>query len=546
MSSSTAKSSIKKNELAERAPSALEQCTVESARAFCEGSVVLKGLPPDHVQADCMGEYVQQERSMNGRSLYLGGRDGDMALYFDNKDWVVTPEKGICGGYRPFLHVNDSAITPDLINAPWKVDQGRHPAPSLRVRKLGGRESVLEVSGLPSEHDAASCMGRYTRAACRHNGKPTYKGTRLADGMAIWFFDGDWCIGSKEYIGTDVCCIFAEECARTPAAVQSVWMAGITASYVDDERVQVCSALAQQNSPASANQAQQLSSAPPKLAIIGSDREGESCDGVYTKQQRETSSRVVYEGGMNGKQAMWYHGSGTWVVGEVKNVGTNSCHMSTGDPAATPDVVTGPWSVPLMVPCSIVRVSKSKKKHTKVIEVKGVPDGDANPDLALMNGKYRQSSMVGGRLTFKGGQDGRAAIWFEERNGKWRGGCVDSSGVAGGTGNYNYCMEATDTAASPNAVKAPWYILNGFQPSLYPNVIVPSVEAAEQEVPRLLQLTMTELLVAQQRRCLGCGHEYTAHAEVVFQIACMHHHCVCCEEEHGGDVCAVCAEEDGK
>jgi hypothetical protein len=94
-------------------------------------------------------------------------------------------------------------------------------------------------------------------------------------------------------------------------------------------------------------------------------------------------------------------------------------------------------------------------------------------------------------------------------------------------------------------VKAPWHVLTGFEPSPCPNVIVPSVEAAEQEVPRLLQLKLCELVVAQQRRCLGCGHEYTAQTEVVFQMKCMHHHCVCCREELDRDECAVCAEEGG-
>jgi hypothetical protein len=296
---------MKKPEPAQRAPSALEQCTVESsAGGLYEGIIVVKGLPPDHVQADCMGEYLHYDRTMNGRSVYVGGRDGDMALYFDNTDWVVTTEDDIGGGGCG-MHVNDSAITPDGINAPWLVFQGHQPAPSVRVHKVVvGRSKLLEVSGLPSEHRAASCMGQYTRDACSHNGKLAYTGTGLAEGMAIWFSNGDWCIGPKKYLGTSTCNIFAEECARTPAAVQSIWMAATSAEH--DERVQV-GTLVQQSSSASANQAQQLSSAPPKLAIVGSDLEGKSCDGVYTKQQRETRGRVVYEGGRNGEQAMWYH-----------------------------------------------------------------------------------------------------------------------------------------------------------------------------------------------------------------------------------------------
>jgi hypothetical protein len=123
--------------------------------------------------------------------------------------------------------------------------------------------------------------------------------------MAIWFSDGGWYIGPKESIGTSTCYMYAEECARTPAAVQSVWMAESSTEL--DERVQVCSALVQQSSPATASHVQH---APPKLAIVGSDMEGVSYDGVYTKQQRTVDSRVVYEGGKTGKQAMWYHQTG--------------------------------------------------------------------------------------------------------------------------------------------------------------------------------------------------------------------------------------------
>jgi hypothetical protein len=32
----------------------------------------------------------------------------------------------------------------------------------------------------------------------------------------------------------------------------------------------------------------------------------------------------------------------------------------------------------------------------------------------------------------------------------------------------------------------------------------------------------------------------------MFQIACMHHHCVCCGEEDGKNECVVCAEEGGE
>jgi hypothetical protein len=267
-------------------------------------------------------------------------------------------------------------------------------------------------------------------------------------------------------------------------------------------------------------------------------------DGVYTKQQLEVNSSVVYSGGTDGNQtmSMWclqVSGGSGWCLGHTDDIGTGACHMNVCDPASTPDAITEPWNLPFLEPCNSARVTKSKKKHTKVIEVKGVPT-DGGEHLALMNGKYRPSCMVGGRPTFKGGQDGRRMFWFNEFHGKWYGTHEDWAGKG-------ICdMEATDSAASPNAVKAVWYVCTGFKPSPYPTVIVPSVEAAEKEIPRLLKLKMSKLMVAQHMRCLGCGHEYTAQAEVVFQIACMHHHCACCGKKNGGEMCAVCAEEDGE
>jgi hypothetical protein len=190
-----------------------------------------------------MGDYIKQERKSNGRSTYVGGRDGNMALYFHNNSWVVAYEDSINGGkiHRGFFLWNgDRAIAPNRIKAPWKVTQDKQPAPSLRVRNFGGRETILEVSGLPSEHHASSCVGRYTREICSHNENPTYKGSRLADGKAIWFCEDRWHVGSKENIGTLICYISVDDSALTPDAVQSTWM--VTTGVEYDERIQVCGA----------------------------------------------------------------------------------------------------------------------------------------------------------------------------------------------------------------------------------------------------------------------------------------------------------------
>jgi hypothetical protein len=58
-------------------------------------------------------------------------------------------------------------------------------------------------------------------------------------------------VGSKEDIGTLICSIFVNDCARTPDAVHSTWRVG-TGPAEFDERIQVCGASsAQQSSSAS-------------------------------------------------------------------------------------------------------------------------------------------------------------------------------------------------------------------------------------------------------------------------------------------------------
>jgi hypothetical protein len=99
----------------------------------------------------------------------------------------------------------------------------------------------------------------------------------------------------------------------------------------------------------------------------------------------------------------------------------------------------------------------------------------------------------------------------------------------------------------PNTVKSAWITITADgTPNPYAKIILPSVDAAVQEVPRQMQLKMAEVLVAEQKRCLGCGHEYTLQEEVVYHEDCMHHHCMFCWEEQGSCSCAVCAAEKDK
>jgi hypothetical protein len=497
-----------------------------------------------------MGEYTKTEHVLHGRSVYMGGYDDDTALWFDpNGGWRVDSKADVGGthditvldsvtfttnmanvGGELAMVALDSAVTPDRITAPWMVDLGKKPDPSVRVRKFKSRDTNLVLTGLSAQHVAADCMGRYTRQARTHGKKPTYKGGHDKN-SAIWFDEkvGSWCVGIEEEIGTNSCSMYAVDNAPTPDAVLSTW--SVDALPKADERVKVCST---STVSTFASQPQQQHYAPPTLAVVGLDARCPYA-GVYTKQLRHEGGMAVYEGGRDGKQAVWADQNGCWCVGETVHIGGGG-YMYVNDPAAvTPDAAEEQWEVTFMKPCSSARVTKSKKKHTKVVEVKGVPTDDTH--LALLNGKYRQQGrMVGGRPTFKGEA---YTLWYDEHEDKWCGGGEHTVG----TGMHS--LEATDAALTPDKVKATWQVFSGFEPSPYPNIIVPSVEAVKQEeVPRLMQLKMSELMAAQHKRCLECGHEYTAAAEVVFHCACMHHHCVCCEEEQeqGASTCAVCTK----
>jgi hypothetical protein len=177
-------------------------------------------------------------------------------------------------------------------------------------------------------------------------------------------------------------------------------------------------------------------------------------------------------------------------------------------------------------------VTKSRKKHTKVIEVKGVPN-----NLGV-GGKYRpQAQIIDGRPTYKGGPDSIQVIWYSASTGSWRVGRDIFAGTS------RHLVYAKDTAATPNTVKTPWCVSTAYSlPNPCAKIILPSVEVVEQEVPRQMQLKMPNAMASEQRWCLGCGHQYTSQAEVVFHEECLHHHCMGCRDELDSPSCAVCAE----
>jgi hypothetical protein len=397
----------------------------------------------------------------------------------------------------------------------------------------------------------AVLKGVYRKQDRIHDGKPTY----VNEDKVIWFQEGfGWCVGMDEMLSTHNCMMHADDFAPTPDAVQSGWM--VRQAPVADPRVQVILASAECTpTPVSANipdpspeqelrSVQENTPPPPTIAVVGV---GEGFSGLYKKQQHMYGGKVLYEGSRaDGDRVIFYSSprqSGDfqpgWRIGPVGSNGAFGCYISAKSSAASPHTLGAVWRECATEPCSSARVTKSKKKHTKVIEVKGVPAD--HTAFARMHGKYRQQALkIDGRPTFKGGDGSNQAIWYSESTESWR--------IGGGifVGTAVYLVHAKDTASMPNAVKSTWEIPNGvYEPNLYAKIILPTVEAAEQEVPRQMQLKMAEVLVADQKRCLGCGHEYTLHMEVVFHDECMHHHCVCCGEEEESDACAVCAADEG-
>jgi hypothetical protein len=518
-------------------------------------AVVIKGLPADHSLSKCMGEYVEQAEQYNARPWFLGGHCNGMVLSFSNSlGWEVQGDYE--GGLATFLYSVDfkssfgTEALPHFTTTDWSVnDQRKGPSP-VRVEKFKKRETMLKLSGGQGFSYGLICEGIYRKQDRIHDGKPTY----VNEHKVIWFQEGfGWCVGIKESMGTHSCIMHADDFALTPDAVQSGWMVCMDA--VQDSRVQVVlaseectpSPLGQQQipTPVSANipdpspeqelrSAQENTPPPPTIAVVGL---GEGFSGLYKKQQRTHGGKVLYEGSRaDGNRVISY--SDGWRIGPVGSNGALGGTISAKNSAASPHTLGAVWQECTTEPCS-ARVTKSKKKHTKVIEVKGVPAH--HPAFAQMNGKYRQQALtIDGRPTFKGGDGGNRAIWYSESTGSWR--------IGGGifVGTAVHLLHAKDTASMPNAVKSTWEILNGFyEPNPHAKIILPTVEAAEQEVPRQMQLKMTEVLAAEQRRCLGCGHEYTLHMEVVYHEECMHHHCVCCGEEEGSDACAVCAADEG-
>jgi hypothetical protein len=497
-----------------------------------------------------MGEYAEQVQTIARRPTFVGGRFKDAVLYFDVvfDGWMVrlASEDSLRSNIGNIVLWSKHSEKLPMSNS-WTVfEQTKVPAPGFRVMKS---EAMLEVTSTHSLF-GEGFTGTYSKQAQFHDGKPTYSCGKEC-GWMIWFKAGfGWCVGDGASIGTHTCAVHADDFAPSPDAVHSMWM--VRTSPVADPRVQAVLASAESSAPAphpataSIDEPRPAASVVPatlplplSVAVVGV---GEGYSGLYKKQQnsggRTPEAPEVYESADN--RVIWQEqDSGQWFIGARGSDGGFG-RVAAMNPTSSPITTEAAWHLPERTACSSIRVTKSKKKHTKVVELKGVPTADKV--VAALNGKYRQQKkLVDGRPTFKGGQDSMHAVWYSADTGSWR------VGPASHVATSVYFLHAKDTATSPNTVKATWYVaFDNWQPSLYLRIIAPSAEAADQEVPRQMQLKIPEVMAAEEKRCLSCGHEYASAVEVVFHEECMHHNCMCCSDKLGSSVprCAVCAEEE--
>jgi hypothetical protein len=360
---------------------------------------------------------------------------------------------------------------------------------------------MLKLSGAQSQIEHA-CEGIYRKQDHIHDGKPTYvKGGGL---MAMWFVEEfGWCVGFPKDLGNSRArygqCLMdaSDDFAPTPDAVKSRWM--VEVDNVKDSRVQVVLASARPSSkqtpvpasipdPTSTPHKVQavLSSSPIMiLSVVGVS---EGYNGLYERQRTKLHGRSTFMSTRaDGNRMIWYsEKSSQWCIGPLSSDGRPGTLIRSIDLTGSFLPTTSAWHQAATKPFSSIRVTKSKKIYTKVVEVKGVPtDNYLHLDAQVIVGKYRQQArMIGKRPTFKGGQDGNQAIWYSESAGSWR----ISPDIFVGTAIH--FMNANDAAKTPDTVKVPWTVYVGECYNPYANVIAPSVKAAKQEVTRQTKLVV--------------------------------------------------------
>ena len=76
------------------------------------------------------------------------------------------------------------------------------------------------LAGIPGGHNQCTINGIYSKTNQIVEGRHVYSGP---NGLNAWYFDGSWCMGDQEDIGTAVQNAFVNCLAASPASISSVW-----------------------------------------------------------------------------------------------------------------------------------------------------------------------------------------------------------------------------------------------------------------------------------------------------------------------------------
>jgi hypothetical protein len=195
-----------------------------------------------------MGAYAMQRRMVGGRPTYKGGRNDDKWVYYsaDKGRWYISNANGVGTG-GGFMHVKDSAATPDAVQGTWEVFEGYKRNSSVTVTQIAGSITLLprnrttdlgccfaggsgiRISGLPSNHCSAYVLGDYTKQPGTEGGWPMYKGGARGK-QVVWYnaVREMWRVGAASNVGVNAGSMYAKaSTAATPDAVPAgKWMVG--------------------------------------------------------------------------------------------------------------------------------------------------------------------------------------------------------------------------------------------------------------------------------------------------------------------------------
>ena len=175
--------------------------------------------------------------------------------------------------------------------------------------------------------------------------------------------------------------------------------------------------------------------------------------------------RPVYKGGEDGDMWVWFcKSSGRWWLGPEWFLGTPGGFLRAEDHgAATPHAITATWELCYRKRDSSLMVTAAA--GGKRICITGLAAG--HDDAHCMGEYTMQAGLKGGKPWYKGGSDGKMAVWYVDDNAdKHHPGTQWVIGFARHVGKMCSSIAATSSAVTPDAVQAgTWDVTLPWQPN---------------------------------------------------------------------------------